>query len=304
MKKILITGGSGFIGSRLVSFLEKTNHSIVLLSRLPRSNSKTFICDFMTDQIPKDAFIGVDTVFHLAGLAHDTKEKEKMSNFYEKLNVDSTVQLAKLAIENKVKKFIFVSSVKAGGKSIHGSYSNENDQVEPEEIYGKTKRDAELKLLQMSLRSNMHISIIRPSLVYGPNVKGNLKLMIQGISQGWFPPLPKINNKKTMVHVDDLVRALLFVSQEDLANGEIFNITDGKTYSTREIYESVCFSLNKSVPNWTTPKIIFDFLSILSPSFKNKINKLLGDEFHSSKKIESLGFKPNLTIKDMNETLF
>jgi len=304
MKKILITGGSGFIGSRLISLLEKTNHSIVLLSRLPKSNLKTFICDFMTDEIPKDAFIGVDTVFHLAGRAHDIKEKEKMSNFYEKLNVDFTVKLANLAIENQVKKFIFVSSVKAAGKSMHENYSNENDQFEPEEIYGKTKRDAELKLLRMCLSSDMHISIIRPSLVYGPNVKGNLKLMIQGISQGWFPPLPKINNKRTMVHVDDLVRAILLVSKEDSANGEIFNVTDGKTYSTREIYESICFSLNKSVPNWTTPKIIFDFLSFISPSFKNKINKLLGDELYSSKKIELLGFKPNLTIMDMNETLF
>ena len=94
------------------------------------------------------------------------------------------------------------------------------------------------------------------------------------------------------------------VANNDLANGEIFHVTDGKTYSTREIYESMCFVLNKSVPNWIMPKIIFDIVSKFSPYFKNKIDKLLGDELYSSKKIESIGFKPKFTMKDMNEKIF
>ena len=304
MKKVLITGGSGFIGRRLISFLEGRNHSIILLSRSKQANYETIICDFKTDLVPEEAFIGVDTVFHLAGLAHDTKESSKKIHLYEKINIDLTVQLAKLAIKNKVKSFIFVSSVKACGKGKKGNYLTENNQGDPEEIYGKTKREAEVKLLQICLNTDMHISIIRPSLTYGPNVKGNLMLMMKGIRQGWLPPLPEINNKRTLIHVDDLVMALWLVANNDLANGEIFHVTDGKTYSTREIYESMCFVLNKSVPNWIMPKIIFDIVSKFSPYFKNKIDKLLGDELYSSKKIESIGFKPKFTMKDMNEKIF
>ena len=98
--------------------------------------------------------------------------------------------MARLAVKNDVKQFIFTSSVKAGGKAASKKCINESDQSEPEAGYGKSKRVAELELLKIGKASGMHVAIIRTSLVYGPNVKGNLKLMLAGIKKGWFPTLP------------------------------------------------------------------------------------------------------------------
>ena len=91
----------------------------------------------------------------------------------------------------------------------------------------------------------MKIIIIRPALVYGRQVKGNLKSMIRGIDAGWFPPLPETNNKKSMIHVDDLVSAILFLNGKDNLKGNFFTVTDGKFYSSAEIYNILCTVLEK-----------------------------------------------------------
>ena len=301
MKNILISGATGFIGERLVGAVDA---NIRVLSRKKQSNYETVVCDLKSEVIPNNALDGVNTVFHLAGFAHDLSDATKIQNIYQKVNVDATIRLAKLAVKSNVNRFIFVSSVKAGGGSNFGVCVSEKDQGDPEGIYGKTKREAELKLLKIGKESDMHVSIIRPSLVYGPNVKGNLQLMLSGIARGWFPPLPETGNKRSMIHVDDLVLAILLVANDDRANGEIFIATDGVPYSSREIYNAMCSALDKSIPKWSVPKILFDMASLVNPRIKYKLNKLLGDECYSSAKLEALGFKAKKTLKDINETSF
>ena len=303
---ILLTGGTGFIGQRLLKYLTTQEHSIHLLSRSYVKNYSNTYCDFLTDTIPKDVFSknSIDTVFHLAGFAHDKLDQNKIENLYYRLNVSLSVQLANLAVKSGVKRFVFVSSVKAGGNLSDGICANEKNQSSTEDIYGKTKREAELRLLEIGKLSGMHVSIIRPSLVYGPNVKGNLQLMLSGIEKGWFPPLPESKNRRSMIHVDDLVRAILFVAREDQANGEIFIATDGVPHSSREIYKVMCDLKEKSIPRWSMPKALFKIASLLSPSIKYKINKLLGDEYYSCAKLELLGFKAKKSLKDMDETDF
>ena len=262
------------------------------------------ICDLKKDLIPIDALFGINTLFHLAGFAHDMRDANKVVDLYKKVNVDATVKLANLAAKSGVEKFIFVSSVKAGGISTPGECTGESGQGNPEGVYGSTKREAELRLLEIGKNSGMHISIVRPSLVYGPNVKGNLQLMLSGIKKGWFPPLPETNNRRSMIHVDDLVRAILLVAKDKRANGEIFIATDGMPHSSREIYNAVCDVSGKSIPKWSVPKSLFNLASLASPRIKHKINKLLGDECYSSAKLEALGFKAQKSLKDMNETDF
>jgi len=303
LDNILVTGGTGFVGQRLVVALQKKQVYVRLLSR-NKQNKDTIICDLKVDHIPNDALIGVDTVFHLAGFAHDLRDATKIEDLYYRLNVDATVQLAHLAVNSGVKRFVFVSSVKAGGNPPLGICTNEKDQKNTEDVYGKTKREAELKLLEMGKESGMHVSIVRPSLVYGPNVKGNLRLMLSGIGKGWFPPLPETGNRRSMIHVDDLVRAILLVAEDKRANGGIFIATDGTPHSSRDIYNAMCSALDKSIPKWSIPKILFDMVSLVSPRIKYKLNKLLGDECYSSAKLEALGFKAKKTLKDMNETSF
>ena len=304
MTKYLITGSTGFIGSRLLGLLNTIECDVRLLARSEVNNYETVVCNLGQDRIPKRTLESIDTVFHLAGFAHDMQDPSKVEDLYLAINVEATVELARLAVKNGVKRFIFISSVKAEGKAASKKCINESDQSEPEGVYGKSKREAELELLKIGKASGMHVAIVRPSLVYGPNVKGNLKLMLAGIKKGWFPPLPETGNRRSMIHVDDLVRAIFLVAEDNRANGEIFIATDGKPYSSREIYSAMCNIVGRSVPKWSIPKFLFNMIAIISLKIRYKVDKLLGDECYSSKGLEALGFKAQRTLKEMNETDF
>ena len=176
MKNILITGGTGFIGGHLISAVDG---NVKILSRNQCSDYMTVVCDLKSEVIPDNALYGVGTVFHLAGFAHDLRDANKIEHLYRRVNVDATVRLAKLAVKSNVKRFVFISSVKAGESGV----SNNKCMNDPEGVYGKTKREAEIELLKIGKESGMHVSIIHPSLVYRPNVKGNLALMLSGIQK-------------------------------------------------------------------------------------------------------------------------
>ena len=296
-----VTGPTGFIGRRLVHRLKEKEEGrwgqIKVLSRMSYPEFETVVCDLQSDAISHDALEDVETIFHLAGYSHDLSDTSKVEHLYRAVNVDATLKLAELAVASSVKRFVFVSSVKAGG-------STEDVDAKPEGVYGQTKREAELAILELGRQSGMHVSIVRPALVYGPGLKGNLALMRRWIEKGWFPPLPETGNRRSMIHVDDLVQALMLVAQDDRANGEIYIATDGESYSSRQIYETFCAVVDKAVPQWSVPRVIFDIVSLMSSRTRYKIDKLLGDEHYSSKKLQSLGFKAQRSLREMNETAF
>jgi UDP-glucose 4-epimerase len=300
MNKVFVTGASGFIGKRLVTALLADNVSVRVLSRHDQSDFETVICDLQNASIPSDALTDIDTVFHLAAFAHDLRDATNIEHLYRLVNVSATEELLRLATLSGVQRFIFVSSVKAGGHALSGQCISESDQDKPEGVYGQTKYEAELKVLQVGRQSGMHVSVLRPSLVYGNGVKGNLSNMFSAIKKGWFPPLPETGNNRSMVHVDDLVSALLLVCEDDRADGEIFNVTDGNKYSSREIYETMCSVLGKKVPSWSVPKFVFYMTSIFSPRLAYMVEKLLGDECYSSEKIRMIGFSPSKTLENFN----
>ena len=298
----LVTGGSGFIGARLLVLLAHYKYKIRLLSRSANLNYETIICDFEREPIPQDALKSVDIVFHLAGCAHDMRNAVNIEHIYNKINIDATVELAQLAVKNKVKIFIFVSSVKAG--NVNEDCAKTSSINASSGVYGKTKREAELKLLAIGRKSVMKVVIIRSALVYGPKMKGNLYSMLLAIKKGWFPPLPEVNNQRSMIHVDDLVKAILLVATDKRAHDKIFVATDGVAYSSRNIYESMCIALNKKPYKWSVPRVLFDIFAFISKNIRYKIDKLLGDDYHCSKKLQALGFKAKWSLKEMNETSF
>jgi len=302
----LITGATGFIGTQLLNLLNGINKDFRIISRHLVPGLDCVILDFNDlDNIPDAVFNNVDTVIHLAGIAHDLEGFPENYKIYQAVNVHATIKLAESAAQNKIKKFIFVSSTKANSAVLSKKCMSEVDSGgSPEGVYGKTKREAELRLLKIGKKSGMHVSIIRPSLVYGPNVKGNLQLMSSAINNGWFPPLPETGNRRSMIHVDDLVRAILLVVKDKRANGEIFIATDGIPHSSREIYNAMCNVLGKSIPKWSVPKFLFDMISLINPRIKYKVDKLLGNECYSSEKLEKLGFRAQRVLKEMNETNF
>lgn len=143
MNVSLITGATGFIGQTLIKVVDG---KIRILSRNKHANYDTIVCDLKSETIPDQALRNVKTIFHLAGLAHDMQDASKIADIYYKVNVNATVRLANLAVKSGVKSFVFVSSVKAGGKPPFGRCATEEDQIDPENVYGQTKREAEFKL--------------------------------------------------------------------------------------------------------------------------------------------------------------
>lgn len=304
MKSILLTGSKGFIGAKLLVALNSLDYSINLLSRSGNEFFPTTICDFLINDIPENSLKSIDTIFHLAGYSHDLNPDTKSKYLFQAINIDATIKLAKLAIKNNVKHFIFISSVKAAGVSEDGRCLSEEFNGVPEGEYAKSKKIAENKLIEITQNSNMQLSIIRPSLVYGPNVKGNLELLWNAVKEERFLPIPNVKNRKSMVHIDDLVRAIILISKQNFNNYEIFNVTDGELYSSRDIYESMCTIQNKNPYKLFMPKFLFKIISCISPNLRLKVKKLIQDECYSSDKLKSIGFKPKKSLREMNETIF
>ena len=302
--RFFLTGATGFVGSRLVQRLSNSVGlgQVTVLSRKQHPTCKTVISDLQSGTIPANALDGIDTLYHLAGYAHDLQDAQSAAHLYQAVNVDATVQLVQLAVSSGVKRFVFVSSVKAGGSAVARRCVTEEDQFEPEGVYGRTKREAELKVLEIGRQSGMHVSIVRPSLVYGPGVKGNLALMQAGVRRGWFPPLPDTGNLRSMIHVDDLVRALVFVAENKQANRQIYIATDGKPHTSREIYIEVCKSVGKIPRQWEVPFVFFKMIASIVPRLKYKINKILGDECYSSDKLSQLGFVVRKSLSDFSHS--
>ena len=297
--KTIVTGATGFIGNRLCFLLKKKGYNITEVSRsLGKNSLNHIVCDLENNTLDEKILDGVDTIFHLAGFAHDLSYSKEFEESYIKLNINATKNLANLASDAGVKKFIFISSVKAG----NSDYKSDSEYL-PDGIYGKTKKLAENELLKIAEKTDMKVCIVRPSLVYGPNLKGNLLNMKNAIQKGWFPPLPLIPNKRSMVHVDDLIKAILLVEERG-QHGEIYTITDGESYSTTEMYETFLNLLKIKPTNVRVPLLLLKLLKIIPGTLNTKISKLLDNEMHSSSKIEKLGFSAKLKFENMNETLF
>ena len=206
----MITGHTGFIGKRLCEALEAQGRELLCISREDNyTPPETIVCDLEKDDLPISAFKNVDIVFHLAANSMNELQSDSNDESYEKINVRSTIKIAKKAEKMNVKKFIFLSSVKAGSPNICSL--KEYLLSPPQGRYGRSKKDAENKLISLSKNSEMSIVIIRSALVYGQNHKGNLKKLSMVIKKFWFFPLPDARNKRSMIHLDDLVRAMILL---------------------------------------------------------------------------------------------
>lgn len=300
--KALVTGTTGFIGSQLVKTLENNGYSLRVLSRNDNSDYDKVICDFGSERIPESALDSIDIVFHLAGYTHDLVSDPIKDKIYYDVNVKATVDLIKIAVKKRVRKFIYISSVKAGGMLDKSRCMTENDQGTPNDIYGATKREAEIELLRIGKNHDIDVSILRPALVYGVKMKGNLAIMMNSIKSGWFPPLPETHNKRSMICINDLIDAILLIASDKRANGRMYIVTDGCHYSSRDIYKAMCQAIGKNTPIWTTPKFVFSLLAWIGdivkyiPFNSHRYKKIFGNECYYSVELHKLGFTPKYDL--------
>ncbi len=223
--------------------------------------------------------------------------------------MDGTRILLDAAAGSGVKRFIFFSSVKAMGEG-NGACLDERSDARPASPYGMAKLEAEKIVLDAGKRHSLHVCVLRLPLVYGLDNDGNIPRMIAAIDSGRFPSLPDVGNKRSMVHVADVVQAALLAAEKPAANGQIYLVTDGQTYSTRQLYAMIRHALDLPVPTWHLPASLLramgragDLIGRLRGRpfvFDSTVlQKLLGSAWYSSRKIEEeLGFRPTRDLTD------
>ena len=307
-KHIGVTGASGFIGRLLCMALKEQGAHVHALGRRRVDGPwDDFVQVDLTQVVPDGVLENIDIVFHLAGKAHALSETRQDEGEYFCINAEGTRRLLEAAKKVGVRRFVFFSSIKAMGEGGEECL-DESTSCHPETPYGKSKLEAERMLLRGGYVSEP--VVLRLSMVYGSTRKGNLPRMIEAIAKGRFPPLPEVGNKRSMVHVDDVVQAAVLAAEREEAVGQTYIVTDGEVYSTRQIYELICEALHKSVPAWNIPtfvlRLIAKFGDVIGAlrgrrfSFdSDALEKLAGSACYSSAKLErDLKFRAERNLSD------
>ena len=243
MDAILVTGASGFVGGGLLSRLVRDgfignyatrNHNASLV--LP-SWQNIAVGNITENTCWSNALEGVNTVVHTAARVHVMNESgpDALSKF-EEVNVAGTINLAKQAANSGVRRFVFLSSIKVNGDFTNiGSPFSSDSVVSPNDSYAISKYKAEQYLFKLAENSDMEVVVIRPPLVYGPMVKANFYNMMVWVNKGLPLPFGAIENKRSLVALDNLVDLIIkCVSHEDAAN-QIFLVSDDEDLSTTQL---------------------------------------------------------------------
>ncbi|RUO26256.1 UDP-glucose 4-epimerase [Aliidiomarina minuta] len=252
MTKVLVTGATGFIGAPLSQALSERNFIVMRTARHARDEVKSMPLD---TENWKPALEGVDVVVHCAALAHVPAQSDDA--FREKvrtLNVTAAQRLARQAKELGVKRFIFLSSVKAIGESTAANqvYTCES-QCLPEDLYGESKREAEVALQQELSGSETDLVIIRPPLVYGPGVKGNFKSLMNIAKRNLPLPFKSVDNKRSLVALDNLVDLIVTCVKYPESLNDTFLVSDDHDVSTRELLDSLTKAYGNEPRLWPYP---------------------------------------------------
>jgi nucleoside-diphosphate-sugar epimerase/GT2 family glycosyltransferase len=314
-QRILVTGGTGFIGKRLVDELLALGAKVTVLTRQPEQVARLWPKQPITArrgdlEAPASlagACDGMTLVFHLASCAHMLDPLANDDARHRQVTEQGTLALLATARASQVKSFVFVSSVKAMGEEDERCL-DENTPTHPETPYGLAKLHAEQAVLATGGETGMRATVLRLPMVYGPGNKGNLPRMIEAIRHRRFPPLPDVANRRSMVHVNDTVQAMLLAAVKPVAAGQVYIVTDGRAYSTREIYRLIAKHLHMRAPQWSMPLLPLrmaarfgDGLASLGVNFPLNtavLGKLLGSAWYRSEKISrELGFKAHYDLQ-------
>ncbi len=252
MKRLLVTGASGFIGKRLTAELNGRYEIVTITLR-----------DSNPSQIN---FQGVDVVVHLAGIAHRMEKTD--SQLYYDVNHEKTMELAEHAKKCGVKQFVFMSTIKVYGVDFCLSAINEKTPCKPGEPYGRSKYLAEQGLIKL-MSDNFIVSIIRTPVVYGAEVKGNILRLIQMANNRSFMPFGNISNKRSMIYIKNLIK---YIDQIVIKQSPgIFLPSDDKPFSTTELVQKIIDCSERKVVLISIPRILRISLKILLSSIYNRL---------------------------------
>jgi len=312
-RRVLVTGATGFLGQHLVEVLQRCKASVSALMRNPdrwQGELSGVRGDLTRPESLKGSCSGVSAVFHLAGVAHvDAQHTPETSERHWRVTVEGTRALLEEAVHAGVGRFVFVSSVKAMGEGGDQQLDEASPEA-PESAYGKAKLAAERLVRETCDDHGIEWAVLRLPMVYGRDNKGNLPRMVAAIDSGWFLPLPEVNNRRSLVHVDDAVQALLLAASVPQASGQTYIVTDGEVYSTREMVDLIRQALGRPPLRWSLPYGLLRLMGRVGdiggrllqrrlPLDSTVCEKLFGSAWYSSDKIaRELGYRPSRTLPE------
>lgn len=292
---ILITGIHGFVGSNLVEALKGENDIYGLDIVAPQKDGviKTFSWDDLeVGNVPE-----VNAVIHLAGKAHDIKNKSA-AEVYFKVNTDLTkIIFNYFSAHFEIKKFIFFSSVKAAVDEVPGDVLTEDVTPCPVGPYGESKVKAEEYILHAICNNavayeSRDVIILRPCMIHGPGNKGNLNLLYGFVKKGLPWPLGSFENLRTFTSIDNLTFIIKGLLSKPVASG-IYNMADDTALSTNELIDVMCKAMGKNAYIWKIPKSLIslsarfgDVLHLPLNTFR--LNKLTENYVVSNRKIKDV----------------
>jgi UDP-glucose 4-epimerase len=225
MSRILVTGASGFIGSAVVEALARDGHAVRAAVRRPHLSFPDGV-EVVQHPDLAQAFDwqpllqNVDQVVHLAGIAHTGRGVDRAA--YDRVNRQATARLAMAAAQASVKHFVFVSSIRAQSGPAADHALTERDDPAPTDAYGASKLAAE----ESVRASGVPFTILRPVLLYGPGVKGNLALLARAAATRLPLPVKDFANRRSLLGIDNFISALAFVLATPATIGETYVVAD------------------------------------------------------------------------------
>lgn len=316
--RVLVTGANGFVGNAICRDLLKNSHNVfkivnqkfnVPLEQNPDRSFQTYSCDITDEKsISKIYEIGsIDVIVHCAGLAHQFQEVDN-TKFWN-VNVEGTRNICSLSSRLKPKHFIQISSVSVYGNvdEIYKEFPiNENDICDPKDIYGKSKLEAENVCRKFFEKTQTKLTILRLATVIGEGDKGNVLRLIKLIDKKRFIWIGEGKNRKSLIYVTDVSKAVNELLSCTISETEIFNVT-AKDIEMSEIVKVISQCLEKKVPTIKLPdKFLnktFRFLYKITKIKKfqglsKSLEKWVSNDIYSGELFfQRYGFIPTVTIE-------
>lgn len=243
MEHYLVTGATGFVGRAVLRALRERDAKVTALVRAsgtdPRQVDVSAIpvsSDFAHIEREWPADLRPHCVIHLAARVHvvDERAADPLVVF-RATNVTGTLNLASAAARAGVRRFVYVSSIKAAGECEQGHPLREDDAARPADPYGQSKYEAEQMLYEIGQREGLEVVVLRPPLVYGPGVKANFFSLMDAVARGIPLPLRYASAPRSLIGVDNLASAILVAASHPVAAGQVFHVSDGHDVGVSEL---------------------------------------------------------------------
>lgn len=309
IQRILVTGGSGFVGKALVAHALSKGIKVRVSSRQKLASADTRLEYAYTGEIGiatdwLSALQGVDTVVHCAARAHVTNNVLSRSlDEFRSVNVTGSVKLAEQSIQACIRRFIFVSSIGVNGKRTFCRPFRESDAPKPQEPYALSKLEAENALRKLFTKSSVEFVIVRPPLVYGADPPGNFSRLVNLVASDLPLPLGSIANKRSFVALENLVDFLITCIDHPSAANETFLVSDGEDLSTTQLVQRMRAALGKPARLIPVPTWMLEAGAFLLGK-RDLSQKLLSDlQVDISKARAVLGWCPPVSVNEGLKTM-